>query len=114
MHDPRRPRDRLASDDPERPERIEATVRGLVQGVGFRWYVRRGAVRLGLGGWVANMRDGSVAVVAEGPSKTLDVLEQQLRSGPPGAVVDRVDVRRLPASGTLHHFEIRSGHHDGD
>ena len=53
------------------PQRLVATVRGMVQGVGFRWFVQREAARLGLDGWVANQVDGSVEVVAEGPDAAL-------------------------------------------
>jgi acylphosphatase len=94
--------------------RLEATVRGYVQGVGFRWYVHRSAAGLGLVGWVANLADGSVAVVAEGSVPALDRLEQALREGPAGAVVQEVQARRLPASGSFSRFEIRSGAHRGD
>ena len=55
--------------------RLEATVRGRVQGVGFRYFVVRRALELGLVGWVANGADGSVRCVAEGPSAALDALE---------------------------------------
>lgn len=69
--------------------RLEATVHGRVQGVGFRYHVARVAARLGIEGWVANQRDGSVAVVAEGRAGALEALEGALRSGPSGARVDR-------------------------
>lgn len=47
--------------------RLESRVEGIVQGVGFRASVRGQALRLGLAGWAANLPDGSVEVVAEGP-----------------------------------------------
>jgi acylphosphatase len=52
--------------------RLEASVRGRVHGVGFRYYVVVRADRLGLTGWVANMQDGSIRCVAEGPRADLD------------------------------------------
>ena len=76
--------------------RLEAVVRGRVQGVGFRYYVVREARRLGLGGWVANDRDGSVRAVAEGSGPELDRIEHLLRTGPPGAIVEG-SVRRSDA-----------------
>jgi acylphosphatase len=88
-------------------ERLSATVVGRVQGVGFRWWVRSAADRLGLTGWVMNGADErSVELVAEGPVATLDQLEQMLQRGPPGAMVDRVDASRSPASGSYHRFQI--------
>lgn len=47
--------------------RLTAWVRGHVQGVGFRWWVRARALELGLAGSATNLRDGRVEVVAEGP-----------------------------------------------
>ncbi len=95
-------------------QRLEATVKGQVQGVGFRWFVRRQATRLSVTGWVANMADGSVRVVAEGSSAGLARLLGQLRSGPPGAVVDSVEEHWRAASGEFSGFEIRAGRHSGD
>lgn len=96
------------------PERLEARVRGLVQGVGFRWFVVHEATRLGLVGWVANGPDGAVSVVAEGPPEALDVFAAALAEGPSGAHVRGVDVRRSPASGHYSRFEVRAGEHGGD
>ncbi len=81
--------------------RLEAVVRGRVQGVGFRYYVVREARRLGLGGWVANERDGSVRAVAEGSGPELDRIEHLLRTGPPGAIVEGVSIVRMPGTGAL-------------
>jgi acylphosphatase len=91
-----------------------ATVRGEVQGVGFRWFVQREAARLGLAGWVANESDGSVAVVAEGPEADLESLLAALHEGPPGAAVRRIESRQEPSRGLLDDFVIRSGAHRGD
>ena len=96
-------------------ERLDATVIGRVQGVGFRWFVNRLAARLALVGWVANLPDGSVRVVAEGRRAELDELERALHDGPSGAYVERVELAdRAPATGGYERFEIRSGGHSGD
>ena len=88
-------------------ERLSATVTGRVQGVGFRWWVRTAADRLGLTGWVMNGADErTVELVAEGPAASLDQLERLLQQGPPGAVVDEVRASRSPASGTYLRFQI--------
>jgi len=94
--------------------RIDATVIGRVQGVGFRWFVLDVARDLELSGWVANEADGSVRCVAEGPRPALEALVEALRRGPLNARVDRVVPRWGPPSGTLATFEIRSGAHRGD
>jgi acylphosphatase len=94
--------------------RIDAIVRGRVQGVGFRWFVSRLASRLELGGWVANEPDGSVRVVAEGPMQALEELVDALERGPAGAAVSEVAVDRLQPTGSFSGFSIRSGGHPGD
>lgn len=97
----------MSGGSPEGVQRLSATVVGRVQGVGFRWWVRTAADRMGLTGWVMNGADErSVELVAEGPPAALDQLERLLRQGPPGAAVDRVEATRLPASGSYGRFEI--------
>jgi acylphosphatase len=88
-------------------QRIEATVRGRVQGVAFRHYTQVEANRLKLKGWVANRGDGSVRVVAEGPEPGLRRLAAWLQVGPPAAYVEEADIRWMPAAGEFQGFEIR-------
>jgi acylphosphatase len=95
-------------------ERLDANVRGRVQGVGFRYFVVREASGLGLDGFVANERDGSVHVVAEGSPAVLDELLELLRAGPPASVVERVIDRREPARGIAAGFRVEIGSHRGD
>jgi acylphosphatase len=94
--------------------RLEAVVRGRVQGVGFRYHIVREARRLGLGGWVANEHDGSVRTVVEGPADALDRMEELLRTGPPGSLVEAVSLVRMPAAGRFDGFEVRAAAHSGD
>ena len=94
--------------------RLDATVIGRVQGVGFRYFVLREAMDLRLDGWVANTPDGSVRCVAEGPRAELDALLRLLEAGPVSAIVERVSVAWMPATGTLGPFSVRSGAHPGD
>lgn len=94
--------------------RIDATVVGRVQGVGFRWFVLDVARGLDLEGWVANEPDGSVRCVAEGPRPALEALVRALARGPLDARVDRVVPRWGLPSDTLGPFVIRSGAHRGD
>jgi acylphosphatase len=74
----------MVSDD---SERLTAWVRGHVQGVGMRWWIRSRALELGLAGWARNLDDGRVEVVAEGSRGALEKL-LALLSGPgtPGRV----------------------------
>lgn len=94
--------------------RLVATVRGSVQGVGFRWFAKREAARLGLEGWVVNQSDGSVEVVAEGQPDQLGQLVLQLWEGPAASSVSDVQVRHEPARGNIIGFTVRSGAHRGD
>ena len=67
-------------------------VSGMVQGVGFRWFVARHARALGLGGYARNLADGRVEVVASGSGpEELARLEQLLREGPAHARVERLE-----------------------
>ena len=74
---------------------MHVRVAGVVQGVGFRWFVRERARRLGLSGWVRNLPDGSVEVLASGDDGQLALLRSELNRGPQGAVVS--EVTDLPA-----------------
>ena len=80
---------------------LHVRVRGVVQGVGFRWFVRERARRLGLSGWVRNLPDGSVEVVASGEQGQIDLLIGELRKGPEGAVVDKIEHENRPAEHPL-------------
>lgn len=96
------------------PGRLDATVAGSVQGVGFRYFVLRRAMTLRLTGWVANGPDRSVRCVAEGRRADLEALLESLSAGPAGALVEHVSTSWAPATGTFVSFEIRSGGHSGD
>lgn len=95
-------------------QRLEAVVRGRVQGVGFRMFVGRAAAERGLVGWVANESDGSVRCVAEGQRADLEAFARELAEGPAGATVDRVDANWSVATGGFDRFALRSGWHGGD
>ncbi len=67
--------------------RLRCVVRGHVQGVGFRAYLQAHALSLGIGGRVKNLPDGSVELVAIGPSASLQKLLEHCRTGPIAADV---------------------------
>ena len=69
-------------DSDAQPARLTAFVRGRVQGVGFRWWVRARALELGLVGHAANLDDGRVEVVAEGARKDCALLLSLLAQSP--------------------------------
>ncbi len=70
---------------------LEVTVRGRVQGVGFRQFIRNQARGLGLTGRVANRADGSVRVAAEGERARLDLLLLAIRMGPADSRITGVE-----------------------
>lgn len=72
-----------------------AVVRGVVQGVGFRYFAHRAARELNLRGWVRNLPDGSVETVAEGADAAVTEYLSRLSRGPSGARVDGVDVEAV-------------------
>jgi acylphosphatase len=81
--------------------RMTARLRGRVQGVGLRWFVRRTARNLGMSGHAANLADGTVEVVAEGSRDSCERLVDILRGrGTPGRV-DQVVVEWSEATGVL-------------
>jgi acylphosphatase len=80
---------------------MTARVRGRVQGVGFRWFVRRVALNLGLRGHALNLPDGSVEVVAEGSRATCEQMIDTLRGRETPGWVDQVAVEWSEATGVL-------------
>ncbi len=69
---------------------LHVRVIGKVQGVGFRWFVREEARRLGLSGWVRNLSTGEVEVAAGGTEEFLERLRTAVAVGPTGATVEQV------------------------
>jgi acylphosphatase len=82
-------------------------IAGRVQGVGFRYFTEATAAREGILGWVRNTPDGRVEVSAEGDSEALERFERNLRHGPPGARVERVEIDDLIPSGRESGFSIK-------
>ena len=100
----------LQPGEPRRPqlpaERWRLTVRGHVQGVGYRVACSNRANELGLGGWVRNEADGSVEVEAEGHLQQLGELRLWCEQGPTSAMVNGVTVTQVSTTGS-DWFEIR-------
>jgi acylphosphatase len=83
-------------------------ISGRVQGVGFRFFAVREAQRRGLAGWVRNLGEERVEVVAEGPERQLADFLAALREGPPLAWVAGVTVAWQEATGEFRGFEARA------
>jgi acylphosphatase len=85
----------------------EIIVAGRVQGVGYRDYAQRRAARLGLAGFVMNLKDGRVRAHAEGPREIIEEFVRDLEKGPPLARVEDVIVRWATPTGRFAAFGIR-------
>jgi acylphosphatase len=72
---------------------IHLTIRGRVQGVGYRQWFKRRAEALGVSGWVRNRADESVEAVIDGPEAAVEALVREAMGGPAGAKVDRIERR---------------------
>ena len=92
--------------NPESNLRLHVTVEGHVQGVGFRYYVSEQAMFIGLTGWVRNVYDGQVEVVAEGTRADLEKLLRYIQRGPNGSYVSSVTEDWSTANGEFRRFSI--------
>lgn len=86
--------------------RMHVVVRGRVQGVGFRWFVREAAREAKLAGWVRNRPDGAVELEAEGSLAALDAFRAVIARGPDGAVVASIDEVPISRDGLTNPFTI--------
>jgi len=86
--------------------RVRVLAGGRVQGVAYRFYAEKYAGLLGITGWVRNLPDGRVEVLAEGSAESVDSFLDRLREGPSLARVETFDVRREPPKGELRDFRV--------
>lgn len=82
------------------------TVRGVVQGVGYRYTMKMIADQTGVSGWVRNRRDGSVEAEVEGTPAQVDEMLAWMAEGPPGGHVDGASVTGVDATGS-YGFDVR-------
>jgi len=88
-------------------KRAEFIVSGLVQGVGFRYFVYRHALELKLSGYTKNLYDGSVKVVVEGRADRIALLHEFLKQGPSHSYVDSVRVLYFEFSNEFTDFRVQ-------
>ncbi|MFZ5811985.1 MAG: acylphosphatase [Thermodesulfobacteriota bacterium] len=86
---------------------LHCIVTGKVQGVFFRSFVQEHADSLGLTGWVRNLQEGKVEVLAQGSEENLKTLKERLLQGPPLAQVHNVEANWTEYDKSYHGFEIR-------
>lgn len=87
--------------------RVHIIVHGLVQGVGFRWFVARQAGALGLHGFVKNRPDGTVELEAEGDRSLVESLVAHVKVGPRSAQVRDLRIEWQQPQNDMRPFEIR-------
>lgn len=85
----------------------EMIARGRVQGVGFRWFVKRLALELGVSGYVRNLADSTVFILAQASQPLLQSFLEQIRLGNRYSMVLEVDVLPLEHASEYYDFEIR-------
>lgn len=88
-------------------KRAEIIVGGLVQGVGFRYFVVRAAEKLNLNGFVKNLPNGDVQAVAEGPEGMINELYKQMKSGPMRSSVRKHKIEWSETKNEFKGFEVR-------
>ncbi len=89
------------------PARANIIAGGLVQGVGFRYFVLRNAASLGLKGYVQNLFSGEVLTVAEGERFLIEELLSQIRTGPPYASVKKCTIEWHEFKNEFDDFKVK-------
>jgi acylphosphatase len=96
-----------AQEKTGKDRRVRVFVSGKVQGVGFRAFVQKEALALGVQGWVKNLEDGRVEAVAEGTKEKVGALLEKINKGPAAARVDKAEVTEETATGEFTKFDIK-------
>jgi acylphosphatase len=87
-------------------KRIHVFIYGRVQGVNFRWNTKIVADRLNIKGWVRNLLDGRVEVVAEGEDEKINKFIEYLKKGPVLARVDKIEITEEKFKNEFDGFEV--------
>ena len=88
-------------------KRIHIFVTGRVQGVFFRQSTRVMAIKNNVNGWVRNLDDGRVEIVAEGENQDIDNLADWCKTGPANSRVDEFELSEENSAGEFENFEVR-------
>ena len=86
--------------------RAHLYIEGLVQGVFFRRYTKEVAKKYNVKGWVKNLPDGRVEALLEGDKDNVDKVIEFCKKGPPGAIVDNVEIIWEEYKGEFEDFKI--------
>ena len=88
------------------PSRLHVFISGYVQGVFYRFWTKEQAEKLGVSGWVRNLDDSRVEVLAEGPKEILIKFSELLKKGPPLARIEHIDLNWEKSTGEFSGFSI--------
>ena len=86
---------------------VHILISGRVQGVGFRWFAEQRASELAVSGYVRNLPEGDVEVVAQADEQTLESFCRELREGPRFARVEELSMKPVPVDASLQGFGVR-------
>ena len=89
------------------PTETHIIVRGRVQGVGFRFAAQRAGRTIGVSGFVRNLANGDVEIVAQGDPERVERMIDWARRGPPAASVEKIEVESRDRTATFRDFDIR-------
>ncbi len=87
-------------------KRVGVIIRGDVQNVGFRSWIKHKAGHLGLKGWVKNNLDGTVEAVFEGEDHKIEEILDECKRGPPGSYVENVEAEEGKFRNEFDGFDI--------
>ncbi|PDT03522.1 acylphosphatase [Rhizobium chutanense] len=96
----------MTANRPDRSNAVRVRISGKVQGVGFRMWTRKEAVRLGLTGWVRNEEDGAVVALIAGPDTAISTMIERFSRGPAGSSVTGVETDAVELETSLTDFSI--------
>ena len=86
---------------------LKIIVSGEVQGVGYRYYTQMKAIQFGITGWVRNLQEGGVEILASGPKADLESFVDEVRRGNPFSTVDHIEVLETEKTETYKSFAIK-------
>ena len=88
-------------------KKLEITISGRVQGVGFRYFVLQNAIELGIKGYVRNTYNEKVEVVAVAEKSAMENFLLELRKGPRMSIVENMEIVELAAASNYENFRIK-------
>lgn len=86
---------------------LQIIVSGEVQGVGYRYYTQMKAIQFGITGWVKNLQEGGVEILASGENDNLERFIDEVRRGNPFSTVDHIEVNETIKTETYRSFAIK-------